>query len=194
MGLTIMTRPDGSLVEVDSCDDVVVHAVDVDGRYLGVLPCEPGTRQVDGPPPAGEYWRHVDGCWAWCPPLEDLQADAQGQIDVAAGSARLRFITDVPGQQGTYLLKEQQARAYVEAGFTGPVPPFVAAEAEATGTDAGQAAVQIVATADLWAMEIAPAIEMERRRGKLAVAACTDAASVAAALAAALDALGGIGT
>lgn len=194
MALTLMTRPDGTHVEVDSCDDEVVHAVDVDGRYLGLVPFEPGTQQVDGPPPAGAHWRHVGGCWVWCPPLEDLQTAAQNQIDVAAGSARLRFITDVPGQQGTYLLKEQQARAYVEAGCTGPVPPFVAAEAEATGADAGQAAQQIVATAELWAVQIAPAIEMERRRGKLAVAACTDAAAVAAALAAALDALGGIGT
>lgn len=187
-----MTRPDGSRVAVHSCEDVVVHAVDAAGLYLGLLPPEQAPGVAHNPPPPGAWWRWQAGAWCWCPPLAVRVSEALASIDAAAGQARLAYITDVPGQQGTYLLKEQQASAYLAALATdanAPVPPFVAAEAEALATTPVLAAQGIVATAQLWADQLAPAIECERRRGKLACANATDEAALAAALASALAAL-----
>lgn len=187
-----MTTPGGGRVAVQSCEAVVVHAVDAAGIYLGLLPPDQAPAAAHHPPPAGAWWRWQAGAWCWCPPLAVRVAEALAQIDAAAGQARLAYITDVPGQQGTYLLKEQQASAYLAALATdadAAVPPFVAAEAEALATTPALAAQGIVATAALWADQLAPAIECERRRGKLACAAAADEAALSSALSAALAAL-----
>lgn len=197
MGTTYMTRPDGTQVCVESCDDVLVHAADAAGTYLGLMPDSSAPQRVPhAPPDVRPWWCWMGGAWMLQPPLAARVAEALTQIDAAAGSVRLRYITDVPGQQGTYLLKEQQASAYLMALATDPeaaVPPFVAAEAEALGATAAVAAQGIVATAALWADQLAPAIECERRRGKLACEAAADEAALQAVLTQALAALAAVG-
>ncbi len=99
---------------------------------------------------------------------------AHNEIDRAAGEARLRYITDVPGQQATYMTKAQQAREFLGAP-EGEVPPYVQAEAEAMGVAALPAAEYIAATEHAWSNVIGPGIERARRAGKLAVSAASGA-------------------
>ena len=121
----------------------------------------------------------------WVPTrtLAGLQADAHAAIDAAAGAARARYITDVPGQQATYLRKLEQARAFLAlpAGEEGAAPPYLQAEADATGRTPRQAAQAIADTAALWDEQLGPAIEGARIGGKRAVTLATTSADVDAA-------------
>lgn len=127
--------------------------------------------------------------------------EACQSIDAAAGVARRRYITDVPGQQGTYLVKAEQAAAYITAHAAdadAAVPPYIAAEAAATGATPIDAATNIDAIATQWNDVIGPALEQVRIGGKAAATAAgaaTDAteADVIAARDAAINALQAIG-
>lgn len=118
-------------------------------------------------------------------------------IDDAAGRARLRFITDVPGQQAVYLVKLQQAQAYTAAvalDAQATVPPYIAAEASATGQTAQQVAANVIALATVWNEQAGPAIEGARMGGKAAVTAAQDLETAEAARVAAVQALDNFGT
>lgn len=125
------------------------------------------------------------------PPLDQVRAAALAAIDAAAGAARARYITIAPGQEATYLIKAQQARDYRAAGYTGPVPALVQAEADATGETPAAACDSILAEEAVWVAKAA-LIESARRRGKVAVGAAADAAAVEAARDAALAELAGL--
>lgn len=114
------------------------------------------------------------------------QVAAQAQVDDAAGRARLRYITDVPGQQATYTRKEQQARQWVDSGYAGDAPSFIAAEAEALGETPQHIAQQVITLADFWAYSKGPEIEAARIKWKAAVRSATTLEAVQAALDAAL--------
>lgn len=125
---------------------------------------------------------------AW---LASFPARAAAEIDAKAGEVRKRYITSVPGQDATYLLKERHAEAYKAAGYAGAVPAMIQAEAAATGLSAQAAADSILAERDAWLTKAAQ-IEQARRSGKISVvAAATHDQKVAAYQAAivALDAL-----
>jgi hypothetical protein len=124
--------------------------------------------------------------------LEELKEAARQAIDVAAGAARMRYITEVPGQQATYMRKLEQARAYAAAGYTGSVPPYIQAEADAIGDTPQGAADAILATAALWDDVLSPGIEGARIGGKRAVTAANTAEAVQSAVAAAMAALAAI--
>ncbi len=116
-------------------------------------------------------------------------------IDQAAGQVRLKYITDIPGQVGVYLVKLEQAKDYLAAAALdagAAVPRYVAAEARATGLSAAAAAQQIVTTGTLWNDELGPDIEEARIGGKKAVGAAESVEAVQTALAAALTALAGL--
>lgn len=114
------------------------------------------------------------------PPLADVLASALTAIDTAAGAARSRYITTVPGQEATYLIKAQQARDYQAAGHTGNVPSLVQAEADATGETPQLACGRILAEEAAWVAKAAQ-IETARRRGKIAAQAAADIPAVEAA-------------
>lgn len=114
------------------------------------------------------------------PLLADVLAASLSAIDTAAGTARSRYITTVPGQEATYLIKAQQARDYQAAGYAGPVPSLVQAEADATGEAAQLACDRILAEEAAWVAKAAQ-IETARRRGKIAAQAAADVAAVEAA-------------
>ena len=101
---------------------------------------------------------------------EEGRKFALESIDSAAEAARQRFITPGAGQAMTYLRKEQSARAYQAAGYSGNVPPLLAATAAGRGITAAQAAELIIAQADQWET-IGAAIEKARESGKAAIAA-----------------------
>lgn len=114
--------------------------------------------------------------------LASLTFDALDQIDQTAGKARLKYITSVPGQAETYQRKEQQAREWKAAGFTGTPPVFVAAEAQALGQDPVDVANYIIETADQWGNFKGPQIEATRRKWKVAIEqAGSDEAAIVAA-------------
>lgn len=97
---------------------------------------------------------------------------AAGEIDAAAGRARSRYLTTVPGQEATYAAKYAQAQAYIVAGYPAATPyPWIAQEASRTGLTPTQAADRIKATGDGWANVIGPAIEGLRIGGKDGLAA-----------------------
>jgi len=121
--------------------------------------------------------------------------EARGLIDEAAGAARLRYITDVPGQQAVYMLKLAQAQAYtaavlLDAGAT--VPPYIAAEAAALGQTAAQVSATVIALAGVWNDQLGPAIEGARLGGKAAVTAAATPEAVQTACDAAIAALGAL--
>lgn len=118
--------------------------------------------------------------------ITQAQARALAEVDEAAGRARLRYITDVPGQQATYTRKEQQAREWLDSGYAGPAPSFIAAEAAALGETPQHIAQQVITLADFWAYVKGPEIEASRIKWKAAVRSATTLEAVQAALDAAL--------
>lgn len=162
--------------------------------YLGPLPAYwSGSEVLPLPPqpsPAHE-WSGQSLAWLLNPSLmpgamAQDQTAAQAQVDHAAGRARLRYITDVPGQQATYQRKEQQAREWTEAGYPEPAPSFIAAEAEALDTTPQAIAVQVITLADFWAYVKGPEIEAARIKHKALIRSATTLEAVQAALDAAL--------
>lgn len=193
MTLIDVTLPDGSTAQVESNEVVVMHRVDAQGVYLGLVGADEGVLTVPYPPPIGEHWYWAaPGQWQYAEPLAETKAAALQRIDAAAGAQRLVYITDVPGQQAVYLRKMAEAADYLAAvalDAQAEVPPYIAAESEATGGTAAQAAQGIADTAAQWDAVLSPAIEGARIAGKRAVAAAEDAAAVQQAMDDALAAL-----
>jgi hypothetical protein len=128
--------------------------------------------------------------------LGGMKWQAHRDIDEAAGQARLRHITDVPGQQAVYARKREQAAAYLAAVAADPqadpLPtpgPYIVAEAAALGVTAAELAANVVEIATLWEDTLSPAIEAQRISGKAAVQVAADEAAVLAARDAAIAAL-----
>lgn len=110
------------------------------------------------------------------PPLATLQQQATAAIDTAAGAARARYITTVPGQEGTYQIKAAETDAYVSAGRPTDASsyPMLSAEASARNMTVSALADEIRTTRDNWTQQAAQ-IEGARMKGKTAVEACTAA-------------------
>lgn len=194
MSLSSVTGPDGSISQVEMNDAVVVHAVDQAGAYLGLVDARQAPAVALGPPPAGDHWRwdFKAARWVRDVPLAETIAAALQTIDEAAGTARMRYVTDVAGQSAVYIRKAEQARQYAAAGFTGTVPPYLAAEAAAMGVTPEQLARQVLTLAALWDDQLSPAIEAARMAGKRAAGAAKTAADVQTTTQATLDALNAI--
>lgn len=177
------TMPDASIAQIAVITDYSGPMPAFwDGQTVQAMPAQPS--------PAHE-WSGQSLAWVLNPSLmpaalAEAQAKGQAQVDAAAGRARLRYITDVPGQQATYQRKEQQAREWTEAGYPEPAPSFIAAEAEALGTTPQAIAVQVITLADFWAYVKGPEIEAARIKHKAAVRATATLEAVQAALDAAL--------
>lgn len=98
---------------------------------------------------------------------------AKERINREAGACRSRYITVIPGQESTYLMKEQEARAYPGAG---PFP-MLEAEAEACGATVAEIATLVIQTATQWRL-LAAMVEGVRRGAILAVERATTVAEV----------------
>lgn len=114
------------------------------------------------------------------------RARALRAIDEAAGEARLRYITEVPGQQAVYMLKLAEARAHIEGAQPGPHLVAVAAAMARTTQDV---AAEIADIAAVWEQTLSPAIEAARLAGKAEVMAAEASEQVAQHRDAALSAL-----
>lgn len=136
--------------------------------------------EIDNPPPPP------------VPTLAEAKAGAERVIDAAASAARARFISSGVGQDAVYVVKGQQAEAYAAAGFSGPVPAYIQAEADATGATPTVAAQTILALRDAWNNTIGPAIEAQRIGGKKLARDAATLPEVETHTAAAVAALGAI--
>ena len=145
----------------------------------------------------------VFSVWDWAsltwtlPSGAVTSARTQGSaaIDAAAGRARSRYITTVPGQGETYTAKYQEALAYIAAGYPSDTSayPFIAGESQPnSGMTPTQAATRIATLGGYWREVVGPAIEGARINGKDALGALTDPAAIdahVAAVVANLDAI-----
>lgn len=115
------------------------------------------------------------------PTLAALRLAAEQRIDAAAGQARLRYLTDAPGQDATYTTKYAEALAYIAAGYPADLSgyPYIAAEATPNSPlTPTQAATRIAVLGGYWRDVKGPQIEGARICGKDALAACGSAAEI----------------
>mgnify|MGYP001171571220 CR=1 FL=1 len=116
-------------------------------------------------------------------------------IDAAAGRARSRYITTVPGQDATYTVKYAEALDYIAAGYPSDLSPypFIAGESQPNAwMTPTQAATRIATLGGYWREVVGPAIEGARINGKDALDSLTDPAAIdahVAAVVANLDAI-----
>lgn len=130
------------------------------------------------PPTPEHQWDDENLIWVDPVTLSDRKSAALACIDEFAGTARLRYITSVPGQAETYQKKELQAREWAASAFAGDAPSFIAAEASALGKDPQALASEVISLADYWSNVKGPAIEAARRKWKVTIEAATDPATI----------------
>lgn len=83
----------------------------------------------------------------------EIEATLHSQIDTQAGETRKRFITEVPGQEMTYMRKETEARAYVAAhGPKAADYPLLSAEASVKEVALLDLANTVIANANAWSV------------------------------------------
>jgi len=143
-------------------------------------------------PSSNHSWSWVTKTWDDQRTLVDCSTTGLALVDELAGSARLRYITSVPGQAETYQKKEQQARDWAASGFAGDPPSFIAAEAEALGRDPQAIATEVIGLADYWGNVKGPQIEASRRKWKVAIETAENSAAIDDILAQARAELGGL--
>ena len=120
------------------------------------------------------------------PTIQQLIEAAQIEIDNAAGQKRAAYIPNTPGQEVCFYAKWVDAKAWVAAGYSGDVPPFVQAEVNATGDPAQQVANAHKAVGDFIFISRFPAIEAARVAGYLSLQGLGTPEEVQSALAQAL--------
>lgn len=104
--------------------------------------------------------------------LQEAVDDLKQLIDIAAGEARLRYITSVPGQEAVYLEKKRQAEDFIANSPTDMTGyEYVEMEAIETGVTNLAAANLIVTTANLWNGLLSPQIEAKRIGSKAQLSA-----------------------
>lgn len=113
--------------------------------------------------------------------LARVRQDAIAFINQKAGECRQKYMTDIPGQESTYLLKEQEVRAYL----ADPNPdmadyPLIAAEAAACGWTVQYTVGYITQTAVMF-RQVAALVEGKRRGGIIAVENATTIEAIEAA-------------
>lgn len=106
--------------------------------------------------------------WSWVEDAALIDARLHARIDAEVGEFRCKFITNIPGQEMTYLRKESEARDFIAEG-AGPWP-VLSAQHDATGEPIADIAAAVVAQADAW-LVLGAKIEAARMAAKQAVAA-----------------------
>ena len=116
---------------------------------------------------------------------------ARARINDAIGTVRLKYVTDIPGQQTIYTEKQAEARSYLT---TVPAPatladyPLLAAEVGVTAPTARQLA-QVWANKAVLFKQVAAITEKLRMQAAFAIEAAPTEAAVDAAVEAALTTL-----
>lgn len=130
--------------------------------------------------PPHDYFRWDADAQEFIEDLSELQAALLAKIDREAGEFRSQFITAIPGQETTYRLKEDEARAWVE-GESDPADfPYLREEAAAKGVMVASLAAFVLTVAGQW-RALNPKIEAARTASKDAVTAASTKAGKEAA-------------
>lgn len=160
---TGVTRADGLEIPEDINNDDWQQFLDF-ALSWGLLTPEQRANNITPQPDNRNYFAMVVFT------LDQIKDSGKARIDVAAGQARARYITSVPGQEMTYSEKAEQAADYAAAGYPADTTnyPFVAADATAYGITSQQAADQILAQRAAW-VSIGAQIEQTRLSGKNSV-------------------------
>lgn len=161
----------------------VVFGVDGAGDYMGLVDISLTTEVAAGPPPSdgNTYkWLGTPRAWVVQIVLAAYKVNRKDALDIVAGVARGRHITNIPGQSEAYIVKSAQAQAYKDAGYTGTVPLYVTAQKDAMvgGSTNTQAADAILAERDNFHTNYGPPIERERVKGKRLIDAAANVAAV----------------
>ncbi|MEL7167354.1 MAG: hypothetical protein AAGL96_17960 [Pseudomonadota bacterium] len=117
--------------------------------------------------------------------LEAAKTDAKEQIVEAVRVVRLKYVTDMPGQELIYNEKRIEAERYLSIlprllnldGY-----PFIEAEVGITGATAEEVAQVFLARAGLW-VQVGAALEAIRLSASHSIEASTTVAEIDAALA-----------
>lgn len=136
-------------------DDNGIPTSTFDGDIRLLKNVDPRHIEVDLSPhdlPSLSDWQVVDGVLVRASIAEEIQ-NALTEINRHVGIARLRFISDIPGQGMIYLDKEREALAYLA---TSPEPsnadgfPWIKREIGVTGTSPYEVAQVFVNMAAMW--------------------------------------------
>lgn len=138
-------------------------------------------------------WRVMDGAlvrpegWADAA-LASSRLAAVARINTAAGTVRRRYVTDIPGQEALYLLKEAEARAWLAEAEPDPVQyPLIAAEIGITAPTGDEVAQVYL---NLGALYVTAAAQLETARlGHIAIAETAPTPEAAGAAADAFELL-----
>ncbi len=87
---------------------------------------------------------------------------AYGELSNAVIGIKRLFISLIPNQDFSYLVKAEQAQQFKNANYIGDVPSYIAAEIVLTGATAKACTDNIIAKFDKWTLEIDPKIEAIR--------------------------------
>lgn len=154
-----------------------------------------GGSMVALPPRPGPWAVWQDGAWTDPRTPADLEAElsaarlaAVAAINAASGPIRRLYVTDIPGQEALYLMKEAEARAWVASADPEPTQfPLIAAEVGITAPTAGEVAQVYLNLAGIYT---AAAAQLETvRLGHIAQAEAAPTSEAAAAVADAFRAL-----
>jgi hypothetical protein len=137
-------------------------------------------------------WRYDRATDAFVPPPafsrpeSHVKREAIARVNQLAGECRARYLTTVPGQAETYLLKSDELEAYDAAVAAGqPILPaaypILFTEALATGTTLAETADLVRTTRAQW-VQLAAVVEGMRRGAIVAIEQATTEAAVRAAI------------
>lgn len=117
--------------------------------------------------------------------LSPTKVEAMERIDRRAGETRSLFITSVPGQEGTYMVKRLEAEAVqtylpIDPPDMSPYPHIAKRIGSIDGSTAQEVAATVLAKANEW-LEIGSSIDDARLRAKEAVANAPSKADLTAA-------------
>jgi hypothetical protein len=149
-----------------------------------------GVDITDVEPRPGIGWRYAAGVFTPPPPFSrdaaTVKADAIARVNTIAGECRAKYLTVVPGQAETYLLKADELRAYdLAVAANAPIVPsdypILSTEALATGTTLEATVALVRETRAQW-LQLAAVVEGIRRGAIVAIEAASTEAAVLAAI------------
>lgn len=113
--------------------------------------------------------------------LAQAKREAIAFINQKAGETRQKYMTDIPGQESTYLLKEEEVKRYLDDPEPDMVDyPLIAAEAAACNWTVEFTVNYIRQTAVMF-RQVAAAVEGRRRGGIIAVENAVNLSQIEAA-------------
>ena len=126
--------------------------------------------------------------------LEQAKIDYQAKVDTAAGEARLRYLTSIPGQDATYGAKLADAQKFIADGYHEENIedyPWLAGEVRTYGLTPTASAQAIITINSSWT-SLGTLIEEVRLKAKKDIRDSTSVRSIHSIATVAINTLAGI--